>query len=46
MCGFIGFISDRKRIFEKLHLNPILDKFCSKDKNFKQTSGFNFVATK
>ena len=35
-----------KQTFEKLHLNPILDKFFSKDKNFKQTSGFNFVATK
>jgi len=42
----ILFGSIWKRTFEKLHLNPILDKFCSKDKNFKQTSGFNFIATK
>jgi len=35
-----------KRIFEKFYFNQILDKLVSKNKNFKQTGGFNFIATK
>ncbi len=35
-----------KRTFEKFYFNQILDKLVSKNKNFKQTGGFNFVATK
>ena len=35
-----------KRTFEKFYFNQILDKLTSKNKNFKQTGGFNFIATK
>ena len=42
----ILFGSIWKRTFEKYNLNPILDGFFSKDKNFKQTGGFNFIAVK
>ena len=35
-----------KKNFEKYKLNQLLDKFFSKDKNSKQTGGFNFIATK
>ena len=35
-----------KRTVEKFYFNQLLDKIVSKNKNFKQTSGFNFIATK
>lgn len=35
-----------KKNFEKYRLNQLLDKFFSKDKNSKQTGGFNFIAIK
>ena len=42
----ILFGSFWKKNFEKYRLNQLLDKFFSKDKNSKQTGGFNFIAIK
>jgi hypothetical protein len=35
-----------KKTFEKFKVNLILDSFFSKEKNSKQTGGFNFIAFK